>query len=83
MYGFLVMETNWEDALMNRYVTRNRRAKTDTVIHDNRVFEIRTLEDGIGVSRQAFYYRRHLNGGIMFTGPRADGLALHVANAGR
>lgn len=74
---------NWEDALMLTVTRRrNRRAKT-LPIRNNSVFEIRVLEDGFGKYRTSWYYARHLNGGVIFTGPRIDGLALHMKNIGR
>lgn len=73
---------NWEDALMQVVTGRaNRRATTDTVVRANAAFSIRVLEDGLGKYRSIWYYRRHLNGGIVFTGKRQTGLALHLLNS--
>lgn len=70
----------WELALMRGGdVRRNRRAVTDRPVRDNTAFDIRVLEDGYGRYRSSFYYRRHLSGGVVFTGRRSDGLALHIA----
>lgn len=72
---------NWEAALMQVSTGRvNRRATTDSVVRANTAFSIRVLEDGHGKYRSTWYYARHLNGGIVFTGRRSDGLALHLQN---
>ncbi len=73
----------WEDTLtVPAPVTGNRRATTDGLpIRDNRAFRVRVLEDGIGVCSESFYYRRHLNGGIIFSGRYQDGIVLHLRNA--
>lgn len=56
---------------MSATTRRNRRATTDgRIIRDNRIFDIRVLSDGFGVSRSpALYYRRHLHDGRIYTGP--------------
>lgn len=48
---------------------RNRRATTDRVVSDNRIFEVRVLVDGYGARRSpALYYRRRLADGRVYTG---------------
>ena len=72
---------NWEESIMATPSRINRRATTDTVVRDNSTYAIRTIEHGVGRVRSIWYYRRHLNGGIVFTGRRRDGLTLHLLNS--
>ena len=72
---------SWEDSLMATPSRISRRATTGTVVQDNSTYAIRTIEHGVERVRSIWYYRRHLNGGIVFTGRRRDGLALHLLNS--
>lgn len=48
---------------------RNRRATTDGVVRDNRIFDVRVLVDGYGARRSpALYYRRRFADGRVYTG---------------
>ena len=48
---------------------RNRRATTDGVVRDNRVYDVRVLVNGYGARRSpVLYYRRRLAGGRIVTG---------------
>lgn len=53
---------------------RNRRATTDgRVIRDNRIFDVRVLSDGYGITRSRdLFYRRRLRDGRVYTGPVED-----------
>lgn len=53
---------------------RNRRATTDgRAIRDNRIYDVRVTSDGYGIGRSpAYYYRRHLHDGRVFTGLADD-----------
>lgn len=57
---------------MSAAARTNRRATTDRAVIDNRAFDVRVLQGGVGTSRASRYYRRQLVDGSTYTGPIGD-----------